>query len=304
MRRNRRQRTRRLRPAPGRRRGPCRPDLGAVRVFWRAWTIWGCSSVLARARAIWGLFGLRRARALLLQVGDSPPFSPTRPPLTAFFCAAAQTQWSSTASLLKRRAAASLGSLPRLRASALFGPSPTPPPRGHSARRCPRARDAPDQKNGDLAACRVKRGRGSQHKPQDPFSPSATLRAGFLAARGVLAAGTPRCPCRDSASCAASRVFFAAISASMPASVARSWSRADLSATISWTSTRRCALKAFTVSRSCLRGLASRENRGDHRVICRRWRAYRLFTVSFFFARSLLDARDHLLRALDGFDRV
>ena len=52
------------------------------------------------------------------------------------------------------------------------------------------------------------------------FSPSATLRDGFLAARGVLSRWYSSLPVRLSASCAASRVFLAAISASMLASVA------------------------------------------------------------------------------------
>ncbi|CAH0369245.1 unnamed protein product, partial [Pelagomonas calceolata] len=101
------------------------------------------------------------------------------------------------------------------------------------------------------------------------FSPSDTLRAGFLAARGVLSRWYSSLPVRDSASCAASRVFLAAISASMPASVARSWSRYDFSATISWTRlSRRCARNALTAFGTP----ASR----------------RLFTVSFFLAKSLL----------------
>ena len=56
--------------------------------------------------------------------------------------------------------------------------------------------------------------------PRPYFPPSDTLRAGFLAARGVLSRWYSSLPVRDSASCAASRVFLAAISASIPASVA------------------------------------------------------------------------------------
>ena len=102
----------------------------------------------------------------------------------------------------------------------------------------------------------------------------------FLAARGVLSRWYSSLPARGSASCAASRVFLAAISASMPASVARSWSRYDLSATISCTSdSRRCARN----------GLSAGPGPPPRR---RQWRcrhpAYRLLTVSFFFARSLL----------------
>ena len=66
-----------------------------------------------------------------------------------------------------------------------------------------------------------KRGEDEENREHKPyFSPSDTLRAGFLAARGVLSRWYSSLPVRLSASCAASRVFFAAISASMPASVA------------------------------------------------------------------------------------
>ena len=166
-------------------------------------------------------------------------------------------------------------------------------------RRCPmRPRDAPDQKNGGLAACRVTAGkRRANTNPRPYFSPSDTLRDGFLAARGVLSRWYSSLPVRDSASCAASRVFLAAISASMPASVARSWSRYDLSATISCTSdSRRCALKALTVF--CLRG---------PRVARRR----DLLTPSVQALDRVLLLREvaarpchDLLRVLDGLDGV
>ena len=66
-----------------------------------------------------------------------------------------------------------------------------------------------------------KRGEDEENtSPRPYFSPSDTLRDGFLAARGVLSRWYSSLPARDSASCAASRVFLAAISASMPASVA------------------------------------------------------------------------------------
>ena len=67
-----------------------------------------------------------------------------------------------------------------------------------------------------------KRGEEEENTSARPyyFSPSDTLRAGFLAARGVLSRWYSSLPVRDSASWLASRVFFAAISASMLASVA------------------------------------------------------------------------------------
>ena len=142
------------------------------------------------------------------------------------------------------------------------------------------------------------RGRGrAKTSPRPYFSPSATLRAGFLAARGVLSRWYSSLPVRLSASCAASRVFLAAISASMPASVARSWSRYDFRATISWTRlSRRCALKALTVF--CLRGprverrrdLSTPSVQALDRVLLLREVAAR--------------PRHDLLRVLDGLDGV
>ena len=162
-------------------------------------------------------------------------------------------------------------------------------------RRCPMGLN---QKTGALqhAVTAGKRRANTNPRPYY-FSPSDTLRDGFLAARGVLSRWYSSLPARDSASCAASRVFFAAISASMPASVARSWSRYDFRATISWTRlSRRCALKALTVF--CLRGprverrrdLSTPSVQALDRVLLLREVAAR--------------PRHDLLRVLDGLDGV
>ena len=106
-------------------------------------------------------------------------------------------------------------------ASALWA-NRTPPPRGLGARK------TSNETSGRLWAkrtkkggpCKVNAGKTKRHKRKTYFSPSDTLRAGFLAARGVLSRWYSSLPVRDSASWLASRVFFAAISASMLASVA------------------------------------------------------------------------------------
>ena len=212
------------------------------------------------------------------------------------------TQWSYQACLLVEKGARgpSLGA-PASGRSSHFGPSPTPPPRGHSVPKVSNeaSRRPRPKKRG---SCSMQGERGEEEANTSAstyFSPSDTLRAGFLAARGVLSRWYSSLPVRDSASCAASLVFFAAISASMPASVARSWSRYDFSATISWTRlSRRCARNALTVF--CLCGHATRRRRHglwdagvaqapDRVLLLRQIRAH---------------ARDHLLRALDGFDGV
>ena len=72
-----------------------------------------------------------------------------------------------------------------------------------------RPRDAPHQRKKGVLCIQGERGEEEANTNPRPyyFSPSDTLRAGFLAARGVLSRWYSSLPVRLSASCAASRVF-------------------------------------------------------------------------------------------------